>query len=59
MAWYEKGEKSNKYFLNLEKRNKAKTHIRKLIDDSKEISDADNILKIVKVTLEIYILVDH
>ena len=48
VAWYEKGEKSNKYFLNLEKRNKAKTHIRKLIDDSKEISDADNILKIVK-----------
>ena len=48
VAWYEKGEKSNKYFSNLGKRNKAKTHIRKLIDDSKEISDADNILKIVK-----------
>ena len=24
--WYENGEKSTKYFLNLEKRNKAKSH---------------------------------
>ena len=48
VVWYEKGEKSNKYFLNLEKRNKAKTHIRKLINDNEEISDADDILKIVK-----------
>ena len=31
---YEKGEKSNKYFLNLEKKNKAKTHIRNLINDN-------------------------
>ena len=48
MAWYEKGGKSNKYFLNLEKRNKAKTNIRKLINDNQEISDADDILKVVK-----------
>ena len=34
--------------MNLEKRNKAKTHIRKLINDNEEISDADDILKIVK-----------
>ena len=27
--WYEHGEKSSKYFLNLEKRNKAKSHTRK------------------------------
>ena len=27
--WYEHGEKSSKYFLNLEKRNKAKSHLRK------------------------------
>ena len=26
-TWYEHGEKSTKYFLNLEKRNKAKTHV--------------------------------
>ena len=28
--WYEHGEKSSKYFLNLEKRNHVKKHIRKL-----------------------------
>ena len=27
-AWYEFGEKSSKYFLGLEKRNKAKTHLK-------------------------------
>ena len=26
--WYELGKKSTKYFLNLEERNKAKSHIR-------------------------------
>ena len=40
--WYEHGEKSTKYFLNLEKRNKAKSHIRKIItDDLREISDPE------------------
>ena len=34
--------------MNLEKRNKAKTHVRKLINVNEEISDADDILKIVK-----------
>ena len=29
--WYEEGEKSTKYFLYLEKSNKAKTHIRRLL----------------------------
>ena len=28
--WYEHGERSSKYFLNLEKRNRVKEHIRKL-----------------------------
>ena len=28
--WYEKGEKSDKYFHNQEKRNKPKTHVRSL-----------------------------
>ena len=32
--WYEHGEKSSKYFLNLEKRNKAKSHVRSLISES-------------------------
>ena len=30
-AWYEHGEKSTKYFLNLEKRNKAETHVQKIL----------------------------
>ena len=34
VIWYEKGEKSNRYFSNLEKRNKTKTHIRKLLIDN-------------------------
>ena len=32
--WYEHGEKSSKYFLNLEKRNKAKSHLHKLMTSS-------------------------
>ena len=32
-AWYEFGEKSSKYFLGLEKRNKLKTHLKKLLSD--------------------------
>ena len=30
-TWYEHGEKSTKYFLSLGKRNKAKTHVRKIL----------------------------
>ena len=29
VRWYEQGEKSAKYFLSLEKRNKAKSHVSK------------------------------
>ena len=29
--WSEEGEKSTKYFLSLEKSNKARTHIRRLL----------------------------
>ena len=37
--WYEHGEKSSRYFLHLEKRNKAKSHIRKIVNsDSVELS---------------------
>ena len=43
---YEHGERSSKYFLNLEKRNKAKSHLRKIvIDDSfNETTDPGKIL---------------
>ena len=48
-SWYEHCEKSLKYFLNLEKHNKAKSHLRKIITDSDtEISDSSAILRHVK-----------
>ena len=48
-SWYEHGEKSSKYFLNLEKRNKAKSHLRKIITDSNaEISNPSEIMRHVK-----------
>ena len=44
--WYEEGEKNTKYFLSLEKNNKAKSHIRKLMDsEGEEITDQKKILK--------------
>ena len=47
--WYEDGEKSSKYFLNLEKRNKAKSHIRKLlISSNAEISKHSDIMNHIK-----------
>ena len=43
--WYEHGEKSSKYFLNLEKHNKAKSHVRKsLTETDKEISNSSEIM---------------
>lgn len=43
--WYEEGEKSTKYFLNLERRNKAKTCVRKVLNNNKEITDSSEILE--------------
>ena len=46
---YEHGEKSSKYFLNLEKRNKAKSHTRKLLTSSDvEISKPPDIMNHIK-----------
>ena len=43
--WYEHGEKSSKYFLNLEKHNKAKSHVRKLLTETEEeISNPSEIM---------------
>jgi hypothetical protein len=40
------GEKSNKYFLSLEKRNKAKTHIKMILENNNEkITDEVKVLK--------------
>ena len=37
--WWEHGEKSTKYFLNLEKRNQVKKHVRKLKTSGSIITD--------------------
>ena len=44
--WYEKGEKSTKYFLFLEKRNKIKTQIKRLClnEEDEETTDPKQIL---------------
>ena len=48
-TWYAKGEKSTKYFLNLEKRNKTNSHVRKLINpDGSEETNPKNILDNIK-----------
>ena len=48
-TWYEKGEKSTKYFLNFQKRNKTKSHVRKLINsDGSEETNPKNILANIK-----------
>ena len=45
IRWAEMGEKSNKYFLGLEKRNSRKKHCKKLItDDGQETVNPDEIL---------------
>ena len=43
--WYEPGEKSSRYFLGLEKRNKTKTYLSKLVTDNEvdEITDPKHI----------------
>ena len=47
--WYEFGEKSSKYFLNLEKRNKAKSHVcTTIMENNSEISKPQVILLHIK-----------
>ena len=48
-VWYEPGEKSTKYFLYLDKRYKAKSHIRMVLtESSSEITDSKAILSQLK-----------
>ena len=43
--WYEEGEKSTKYFFDLERANAIKKHVRKLrLDNNTEITDPSQIL---------------
>ena len=47
--WYKFGEKSSKYFLNLKKCNKAKSHVRTIItENNSEISERQAILLRIK-----------
>ena len=47
--WYEYGEKSSKYFLSLEERNKAKSHLRKVVKtNEQETSDPIEIIRSLK-----------
>ena len=41
--WFEFGEKSNKFFLNLEKKRGSQNTIRKIISDEEEITDLKKI----------------
>ena len=51
---YKHCEKSSKYFLNLEKRNKAKSHLQKIITDSNtEISYPSAIMRHVKIFIRL------
>ena len=51
--WYEYGEKSSKYFLSLEKRNKAKSHLRKVVKtNEQETSDPIETIRSVKIFIQ-------
>ena len=48
-TWYEKGEKSNKYFLNLESHRKAKSSVRKVfIEEELLVTDPKRILGVIE-----------
>ena len=43
--WYEHGQKSTKFFLNLEKQRGSQNTIKKLVDDDKEITGQTHIIE--------------
>ena len=48
-SWYEHGEKSTQYFLNLKKRNKAKSHLRRIfIAENVETTNPDQLMSSLK-----------
>ena len=57
ISWYEHGEKSSKYFFNLEKRNKSKYQIRKILssDNGREYTNPEEIMNELKSFLFITI----
>ena len=50
--WYEEGEKSSKFFLNLEKFNVVQSQIRKIIVSDQEITDRNIILNEIRIFYE-------
>ena len=50
--WYEHGEKSTKFFLNLEKQRDVQSRIRKLIVEEKEITYLEEISQNIKAFYE-------
>ena len=52
--WYEQGEKSTKFFLNLEKQRGNQNRIRKLIVNEKEINNETEILNQIKLFYETF-----
>ena len=49
VKWYEEGEKNTQYFFSSEKRNKTKSHIRKLIgQNDDEVTSPKSILNKIK-----------
>ena len=50
--WYVQGEKSAKFFLNLEKQQGNQNRIRKLIVNEKEINNETEILNQIKLSRE-------
>ena len=52
--WYELGEKFTKYFLTLEKRQKSKSSIKKLIVSNREIVGQKDMNKIILGFIQTY-----
>ena len=52
--WYEEGERNSKYFLSLERNNKNKSNIRKLLVNGFEITNQKTILQ--EIFIKIVIL---
>ena len=50
--WYEEGEKSSKFFLNLENFNETRSQIRKIIVNDQEIADPNKILNEIRIFYE-------
>ena len=57
--WHEHGEKNSKYFLNLEKRNHVRKHIRKLRLTGVISTDPFEILDAERAFYEIFINLDE